>query len=98
MTKDPKIVFSELPSIIGKTLDHPTVKAYLKRYPYHNLVFSSKYNQLAFSVKYVAFVPFLFIYFISSFIYSGKEYTVETLLAMFLKYVRRTAETFASMW
>ncbi|KAM3173465.1 hypothetical protein ACTXT7_012448 [Hymenolepis weldensis] len=77
MTKDPKVVFSELPSIIGKTLDHPTVKAYLKRYPYHNLVFSSEYNQLAFIVN-------------------GKEYTVETLLAMFLKYVRRTAETFAN--
>ncbi|VDO00168.1 unnamed protein product [Rodentolepis nana] len=76
MAKNPKIVFAELPSIIGKTLDHPTVKAYQKRYPYHNLVFSSEFHQLAFIVD-------------------GKEYTVETLLAMFLKYVKQTAEAFA---
>nr|CDS27994.1 Heat shock protein Hsp70 [Hymenolepis microstoma] len=76
MTKNPKIVFAELPSIIGKTLDHPAVKAYQKRYPYHNLVFSSEFHQLAFVVN-------------------GKEYTVETLLAMFLKYVKQTAEAFA---
>ncbi len=51
MTRDPKLVFAELPSIVGKTLDHPTVEAYRKRYPYHNLIFSAESHQLAFIVK-----------------------------------------------
>lgn len=56
MTREPKIVFAELPSIIGKTIDHPVVVAYKQRYPYHDLVFSSESNQLAFVVKYVSFI------------------------------------------
>ncbi|CDS42119.1 Heat shock protein Hsp70 [Echinococcus multilocularis] len=75
-TRDPTIVFAELPSIVGKTLDHPTVIEYQKRYPYHNLTFSYESRQLAFVVN-------------------GKEFTVETLLAMFLEYVKKTAEAFA---
>ncbi|VDK33995.1 unnamed protein product [Taenia asiatica] len=75
-TRDPTVVFAELPSIIGKTMGHPTVIEYQKRYPYHNLTFSSESRQLAFVIN-------------------GKEFTVETLLAMFLEYVRKTAEAFA---
>uniref|UniRef100_A0A5K3FSG9 Hypoxia up-regulated protein 1 n=2 Tax=Mesocestoides corti TaxID=53468 RepID=A0A5K3FSG9_MESCO len=75
-TRDPTVVFAELPSIIGKTLEHPAVLSYRKRYPYHKLVFSSEFGQLAF-------------------VTNGREITVETLLAMFLKYVKKTAETFA---
>lgn len=48
--RDPLTAFADLPSIVGKKLDHPAVKKYQERYPYHNLNYNSSNGLLTFSI------------------------------------------------
>ncbi|BHF62923.1 Hypoxia up-regulated protein 1 [Sparganum proliferum] len=48
--RDPITAFADLPSIVGKKLDHPAVKKYQERYPYHSLSYNNSNGLLTFSV------------------------------------------------
>ncbi|KAA3677444.1 hypoxia up-regulated 1, partial [Paragonimus westermani] len=48
-TRTPEFVFQNIPSLIGKTLDHPTIRLFRQRYPYHNMTYDDTNGQVVFS-------------------------------------------------
>ncbi|KAH9596503.1 Hypoxia up-regulated protein 1, variant 3 [Schistosoma haematobium] len=50
-SRNPEYVFQSIPSLLGKSIDHPMVKLFQERYPYHNLSYDATSGQLFFSRK-----------------------------------------------
>ncbi|CAH8488175.1 unnamed protein product [Schistosoma rodhaini] len=50
-SKSPENVFQSIPSLLGKSIDHPMVKLFQERYPYHNLSYDATSGQLFFTLK-----------------------------------------------
>ncbi|CAH8440169.1 unnamed protein product [Schistosoma rodhaini] len=50
-SKSPEYVFQSIPSLLGKSIDHPMVKLFQERYPYHNLSYNATSGQLFFTLK-----------------------------------------------
>ncbi|CAI2725313.1 unnamed protein product [Schistosoma spindalis] len=50
-SKNPEYVFQSIPSLLGKSIDHPMVKLFQERYPYHNLSYDATSGQLFFTRK-----------------------------------------------
>ncbi|CAL8104696.1 unnamed protein product [Calicophoron daubneyi] len=44
--RKPELVFQNLPAIIGKHINHPTVQVFRERYPYHELSYDEQSGQL----------------------------------------------------
>ncbi|TGZ75416.1 hypothetical protein CRM22_000375 [Opisthorchis felineus] len=47
-TRSPELVYHAIPTLLGKTLDHPTVQLFRKRYPYHNMTYDESSGQIVF--------------------------------------------------
>ncbi|VDO76757.1 unnamed protein product [Schistosoma mattheei] len=50
-SKNPEYVFQSIPSLLGKSIDHPMVKLFQERHPYHNLSYDATSGQLFFTRK-----------------------------------------------
>ncbi|KAH8849844.1 Hypoxia up-regulated protein 1 [Schistosoma japonicum] len=50
-SKCPECVFQSIPSLLGKSIDHPAVRVFQERYPYHNLSYDATSGQLFFTRK-----------------------------------------------
>ncbi|KAK4473434.1 hypothetical protein MN116_002804 [Schistosoma mekongi] len=48
-SKCPECVFQSVPSLLGKSIDHPAVRVFQERYPYHNLSYDAASGQLFFT-------------------------------------------------